>query len=347
MKNNTFSHSLDLVNGRVEMVHGAGGKAMSQLIEQLFVARFDNPILDQQNDQAILSPGGGQLVMATDSHVISPLFFPGGDIGALSVHGTVNDVVMSGAKALYLSCGFILEEGYPLADLVRIVDSMAEAAREAGVKIVTGDTKVVEKGHGDGVFINTTGVGVLSDGIQRGGDKIQPGDKIIVSGTIGDHGVAIMSLRENLTFDTTIESDSQSLDQLVATMINHCPEIRCMRDPTRGGVAATLNEIARQAEAGIQLYEEQIPVKHQVRAACEFLGLDPLYVANEGKLLAFCPPEQAEELLAVMQAHPQGKDAAIIGEVFEDNNHFVQLETSFGGMRMVDWINGEQLPRIC
>lgn len=329
------------------MIHGAGGKAMSQLIDQLFVARFDNPILNEQNDQASLTIPANKIVMATDSHVITPIFFPGGDIGSLSVHGTVNDVVMSGAKALYLSCGFILEEGYPLADLVKIIDSMAKAAQEAGVKIVTGDTKVVEKGKGDGVFINTTGIGVLTDGIERGATKIQAGDKILVSGTLGDHGVAIMSLRENLTFETTIASDSQSLHDLVKTMIEHTPEIRCMRDPTRGGLAATLNEIARQADVGIQLYEDDIPIKQQVKSACEFLGLDPLYVANEGKLIAFCPAEKAYALLATMQAHPQGQDAAIVGEVFEDDNNFVQLKTSFGGMRMVDWINGEQLPRIC
>jgi len=346
-KKSTFTQSLDLKKGRVEMIHGAGGKAMSQLIEQLFVERFDNDILAQQNDQASLTINCGKIVMATDSHVISPIFFPGGDIGSLSIHGTVNDVVMSGATALYLSCGFILEEGYPLADLVKIVDSMAAAAKKAQVKIVTGDTKVVEKGKSDGVFINTTGVGVLTDDIERGADKIRAGDKILVSGTLGDHGVAIMSLRENLTFETTIESDSQSLETLVATMTEHTPSIRCMRDPTRGGLAATLNEIAQQANIGIQLYEDNIPVKEQVRSACEFLGLDPLYVANEGKLIAFCPAEKAEQLLAIMQQHPQGKDAAIIGEVFEDANNFVQLETSFGGMRMVDWINGEQLPRIC
>jgi hydrogenase expression/formation protein HypE len=347
MKNNPYSQTLDLKNGRVEMIHGAGGKAMSQLIEQLFVARFDNPILAQQNDQASLQLPSGKIVMATDSHVISPIFFPGGDIGSLSVHGTVNDVVMSGAKALYLSCGFILEEGYPLADLVKIIDSMAKAANEAGVQIVTGDTKVVEQGKGDGVFINTTGVGVITDNIERGANKIKPGDKIIVSGSLGDHGVANMSLRENLTFETTIESDSQSLHDLVNTMIEHTPEICCMRDPTRGGLAATLNEIAQQANVGIQLYEDNMPIKEQVKSACEFLGLDPLYVANEGKLIAFCPEEKAEALLSVMREHPQGLDAAIVGEVFADDNNFVQLKTSFGGMRMVDWINGEQLPRIC
>lgn len=347
MKKQKFTQPLDIKNGKVEMVHGAGGKAMSQLIDQLFVSKFDNDILTQQNDQAFLTVPNNKIVMATDNHVISPLFFPGGDIGALSIHGTVNDVVMSGAKPLYISCAFILEEGYPLAELDKICQSMAKAAQQANVRIVTGDTKVVEKGHGDGVFINTTGIGVITDGIERGADKVNVGDKIIVSGTLGDHGVAIMSLRENLTFETTIESDSQALDDLVANMVSQVPEISCMRDPTRGGIAATMNEIAQQANVGIQLYEDDIPVKAQVKSACEFLGLDPLYVANEGKLVAFCPADKAEALLEIMQAHPQGQDAAIIGEVFEDSNNFVQLATSFGGMRMVDWINGEQLPRIC
>lgn len=347
MNKKKFTQTLDLKKGRVEMIHGAGGKAMAQLIDQLFIDRFNNDILAQQNDQAAMTLPAGKVVMATDNHVISPLFFPGGDIGALSIHGTVNDVVMSGAKPLYLSVAFILEEGYPLADLAKIIDSMATAAVEAGVAIVTGDTKVVEQGKGDGVFINTTGIGVIIDDSDRGAHQIKPGDKILVSGTLGDHGVAIMSLRENLTFETSIESDSQSLHDLVATMVSEVPEICCMRDPTRGGLAATMNEIAQQAQVGIQLYEDDIPVKQQVKSACEFLGLDPLYVANEGKLVAFCPAEQAEQLLAVMRAHPKGQDAAIVGEVFADDNHFVQLTTSFGGMRMVDWINGEQLPRIC
>jgi hydrogenase expression/formation protein HypE len=342
-----FKQTIDFKNGCVEMGHGAGGKAMSQLIEQLFITRFDNPILNQQNDQACVNIGAGKIVMATDSHVISPLFFPGGNIGSLAVHGTINDVVMSGATPLYLSAAFILEEGYPLASLVKIVDAMAQAAKQARVKIVTGDTKVVEKGHGDGVYINTTGIGVVTDAIERGADKVKVGDKIIVSGSLGDHGVAIMSLRENLTFATTIESDSQSLDSLVKTMVTQIPEINCMRDPTRGGLAAALNEIAQQARLGMQLYEEAIPIKEQVRAACEFLGLDPLYVANEGKLIAFCPADKAEQLLSVMRAHPQGKDAAIIGQAFADPNHFVQMQSSFGGMHMVDWISGEQLPRIC
>ncbi|WP_432474338.1 hydrogenase expression/formation protein HypE [Amphritea sp. HPY] len=342
-----YSQSLDLQQGKVEMVHGSGGKAMAQLIDELFVKAFSNPWLEQRNDQACFELPQGRVVMATDSHVISPLFFPGGDIGGLSVHGTVNDVAMSGAVPKYLSAGFILEEGFPLADLQRIVESMAGAAAEAGVAIVTGDTKVVERGKGDGCFISTTGVGVVPSGLNISADQVRSGDKILVSGTLGDHGVAIMSLREGLSFETTIESDSQSLNGLVAAMVAEVPQISCMRDPTRGGLSATLNEIAQQAEVGIQIREAEIPVRPQVQAACEFLGLDPLYVANEGKLVAFCPAEKAEQLLAVMRAHPQGADAAIIGEVHDDPFHFVQMETAFGGTRMVDWINGEQLPRIC
>ncbi|MCG8425962.1 MAG: hydrogenase expression/formation protein HypE, partial [Chromatiales bacterium] len=266
---------------------------------------------------------------------------------SLSVHGTVNDVAMSGAKPLYLAAGFILEEGFPLADLQRIVESMAAAANRAGVPVVTGDTKVVEKGKGDGIFITTTGVGVVPEGINISGDLAKPGDKILVSGSMGDHGVAIMSKRENLTFETTIESDSQALHDLIAEMVEAVPTINCLRDPTRGGLAATLNELAQQSGVGMALREEDIPVKPEVHAACELLGLDPLYVANEGKLIAICPADQADRLLDVMKAHPKGREAAIIGEVIEDEHNFVQMETSFGGNRVVDWIAGEQLPRIC
>lgn len=345
--NKTYSQTLDLVKGKVEMVHGSGGKAMAQLIDELFLKAFSNKWLEQMNDQACFQLPTGNVVMATDSHVISPLFFPGGDIGCLSVHGTVNDVAMSGAVPKYLSAGFILEEGYPLADLQRIVNSMAQAAEDAGVHIVTGDTKVVERGKGDGCFISTTGIGVVPEGISMGAERVRAGDKIIVSGSLGDHGVAIMSLRENLTFETTIESDTQSLNDLVASMVDVIPDIHCLRDPTRGGLSATLNEIAQQSNVGMQIYESQLPIKPQVNAACEFLGLDPLFVANEGKLVAFCPPDKADQLLVAMRQHPKGKDAAIIGEVFEDDLNFVQMETAFGGNRMVDWINGEQLPRIC
>ncbi|MBL8307372.1 MAG: hydrogenase expression/formation protein HypE [Rubrivivax sp.] len=342
-----YVRPLDIRNGRVDMSHGSGGRASAQLIEQLFAAAFANDFLAQKNDQATLPRPAGRIVMSTDSHVVSPLFFPGGDIGCLSVHGTVNDVAMSGAVPLYLSAGFILEEGFPLADLKRIVDSMAAAAREAGVPIVTGDTKVVEQGKGDGVFINTTGVGVVPDGLTISGDQARPGDRIIVSGTIGDHGTAIMSLRESLAFGTDIVSDTAALHRLVATMVAAVPQIHVLRDPTRGGVATTLNEIATQSGVGMVLDEAALPVRRQVQAACEFLGLDPLYVANEGKLLAIVPAEQADALLAVMHAHPQGRDAAIIGTVVEDAHHFVQMQTRFGGRRIVDWLAGDQLPRIC
>ncbi|MEH6627504.1 MAG: hydrogenase expression/formation protein HypE [Motiliproteus sp.] len=347
MSKKNFTSSLDLQNGKVEMIHGSGGKAMAQLIDELFIKAFSNPYLDKMNDQACFQLPPGRVVMATDSHVISPLFFPGGDIGSLSVHGTVNDVAMSGAKPCYLSAGFILEEGYPLKGLAAIVESMAAAAKDAGVAIVTGDTKVVERGKGDGCFINTTGIGVVPEGLNFSGDRVRAGDKILVSGTLGDHGVAIMSLRENLTFETTIESDSQALNDLVACMVEVVPEIHCLRDPTRGGLATTLNEISQQSSVGMQIYEEAIPVREQVKAACEFLGLDPLYVANEGKLVAFCPADKADALLDVMKAHPKGTEAAIVGEVVADEFCFVQMETVFGGNRMVDWINGEQLPRIC
>lgn len=346
-KRTEYSHALDLQNGRVEMAHGSGGKAMAQLIDELFLQAFSNPWLEQMNDQACFTLPPGRVVMATDSHVISPLFFPGGDIGSLSVHGTVNDVAMSGAVPKYLSAGFILEEGFPLAELQRIVQSMARAAEDAGVAIVTGDTKVVERGKGDGCFINTTGIGVVAEQLNLSGNRVQPGDKILLSGTLGDHGVAIMSLREGLTFDTTIESDSQSLHDLVAAMVAEAPGINCMRDPTRGGLAATLNEIAQSSGVGVTIYEANIPVRPQVSAACEFLGLDPLYVANEGKLVAFCPADKAEQLLAVMRKHSKGQEAAIIGEVTADPLKFVQMETVFGGRRMVDWISAEQLPRIC
>ncbi|MBS4095890.1 MAG: hydrogenase expression/formation protein HypE [Sulfuricella sp.] len=342
-----YIRPLDLQHGRVDMTHGSGGRAMAQLIEELFLRAFDNEWLNQHNDQASFAVPPGRMVMATDSHVVSPLFFPGGDIGCLSVHGTVNDVAMAGATPLHLSAAFILEEGFPLADLKRIVDSMAQAAREANVAIVTGDTKVVEQGKGDGVFITTTGIGVVPEGVAISGDRARPGDVIIVSGHIGDHGVAIMSLRENLRFETAILSDTAALNGLVAAMVAAVPDIHCLRDPTRGGLATTLNEIAGQSGVGMMLHETAIPVRGEVKAACEFLGLDPLYVANEGKLIAICAPQDAEALLAAMRAHPQGCDAAIIGAVIEDSHRFVQMETAFGGKRIVDWLTGEQLPRIC
>ena len=329
------------------MTHGSGGRAMAQLIDQLFLKAFDNQWLAKKNDNACFTVTGNKMVMTTDSHVISPLFFPGGDIGSLSIHGTINDIAMAGAKPLYLCASFILEEGFPLSDLKRIVDSMANAAKHNHVSIICGDTKVVEKGKGDGVFITTTGIGIIEKVINISADQAKPGDKVILSGFIGDHGISVMSQRENLRFDTPIESDSAALHELVASMIDAAPEIHCLRDPTRGGLATTLNEWADQSQVGFILDEKQIPIRPQVAGACELLGLDPLYVANEGKLVAVCPPQSAENLLQAMQQHPLGKNAAMIGDVIEDPHHFVQMKTVFGGSRIVDWLTGEQLPRIC
>jgi hydrogenase expression/formation protein HypE len=345
---NDYVRPLDLKHGRIDMSHGAGGRASAQLIEELFVAAFDNPLLRQGNDSAALDAlPGGRIVVATDGHVVSPLFFPGGDVGSLSVHGTLNDVAMSGAVPLYLTAAFILEEGFALAELKRIVESMAGAARDAGVRVVAGDTKVVEKGKGDGVFISTTGVGVLAPGVDIGGANARPADVLLLSGTIGEHGVAVLSQRESMSFDTDIHSDSAALHTLVAAMLKASAGVHVLRDPTRGGLATTLNEIARQSGVGMLLEEAAIPVLPQVEAACELLGLDPLYVANEGKLVAVCAPEAAADLLAAMRAHPLGQRAARIGTVTEDRHCFVQMNTRFGGRRVVDWLSGEQLPRIC
>jgi hydrogenase expression/formation protein HypE len=336
------------------MNHGAGGRAAMQLIDEVFARAFDNDYLRQGNDGAALPvppelAQGGRLVMACDGHIVSPLFFPGGDIGCLAVHGTLNDVAMMGARPLYLSASFILEEGLLLADLQRIVQSMARAARESGVPVVTGDTKVVEKGKGDGCFITTTGVGVLAAGVNVGGALARPGDVILVSGTLGDHGVAVLSQRESLSFDTAIVSDTAALHGLVACMLGAAPdgELHVLRDPTRGGLGTTLNEIARQSRVGMLINEADIPVQPQVEAACELLGLDPLYIANEGKLVAFVAPEAADAVLAAMRSHPLGARAARIGHVQADAHRFVQMQTRFGGRRIVDWLSGEPLPRIC
>lgn len=342
-----YSRPLDIKHGRVDMSHGSGGRAMVQLIEELFAAALGNEYLAQGNDGALLPQAQGRLVMATDSHVVSPLFFAGGDIGCLAVHGTINDVAVMGAQPLYLAASFILEEGFPLADLQRIVVSMAQAAKVAGVPIVTGDTKVVERGKGDGVFITTTGIGVAREGVTLSGDLAQPGDKILLSGTIGDHGMAILSQREGMSFDAPIVSDTVALHGLIAAMLDSGARIRVLRDPTRGGLATTLNEIARQSGVGMMLHESAIPVNAPVAAACEFLGLDPLYVANEGKLVAICAPQDAERLLDVMRDQALGQQAVIIGDVLEDAHHFVQMTTKLGGRRIVDWLTGEQLPRIC
>jgi hydrogenase expression/formation protein HypE len=341
---------LDLRRGRIDMTHGAGGRATAQLVAELFAPHFGqggNDWLRQGNDQAIMPPLAGRLAMSTDCHVVTPLFFPGGDIGTLAVNGTVNDLAMGGAKPLYLSAGFILEEGLPLADLLRVVRSMAAAAQTAGVHVVTGDTKVVERGKADGLFITTAGVGVVPDGIELDGARARPGDAVIVSGHLGDHGMAILSQREALAFDSPIESDCAALNGLVAHMLEHCQSLRLLRDPTRGGLANTLNELCQQSGVGMRIDEAALPVHPAVRAACEFFGLDPLYLANEGKLVAVCAAEDAAALVQAMRSHPLGRDAAVIGQVRADAHGFVTMTTTFGGERLLDWLHGEMLPRIC
>ena len=343
-----YTRKLDIEKGLVDLTHGAGGKAMAQLIDELFVAAFDNPMLAKRNDQAMFEVPAGRMVMTTDGYVVTPLFFPGGDIGSLAIHGTVNDVAMAGARPLYLSVGFILEEGFALKDLARVVQSMAKAARDAGVSLVTGDTKVVERGKGDGIFITTTGVGLVPPSVVGpSADRARPGDAVIVSGTMGDHGVAILSSRAGLDFETTITSDSAALHRLVARMVEVAPDLHVLRDPTRGGLAATLNEIAQQSNVGMLVREDAIPVREEVQGACELLGLDPLHLANEGKLVCVCAKEDCERVLAAMKTDPLAKDAAIIGHITDDEHRFVQMETSFGGTRIVDWLLGEPLPRIC
>lgn len=346
-----YQRPLDIRHGVVDMNHGAGGKASAQLIRELFLPALDNPFLRQGDDGAVLPLDlgpGERLVMATDGHVVSPIFFPGGDLGCLAVHGTVNDVAVMGARPLYLSASFILEEGYPLADLYRLVHSMGEAARQAGVPVVTGDTKVVEHGKGDGVFIHTTGVGVLALGVDVSGRHARAGDHILVSGTMGDHGVAVLSKRESLAFATEVVSDTAALHTLVADVLAAGgPGVHVLRDPTRGGLATTLNEIAHQSDVGMLIRERDVPLHPQVDAACELLGLDPLYVANEGKLVVICDPATSPAVLQALRAHPLGRQAACIGEVLPDAQGFVQMQTMLGGRRMVDWLTGEPLPRIC
>ena len=321
---------------------------MGQLIDEIFLPAFDNPWLRAGDDQAAFDAPPGRMVMTTDSFVVTPIFFPGGDIGSLAVHGTINDIAMAGARPLYLTASFIIEEGFALADLQRVARAMGEASRAAGVPIVAGDTKVVERGKADRVFISTTGVGAAPEWLTLSSDRVRPGDAVIVSGTLGDHGVAVMSMRENLEFETEILSDSAALHGLVAAMLPAGGGgLRVMRDPTRGGLAATLNEIAHRSGVGFDIEESAIPIKRDVAAACEFLGLDPLNVANEGKLVAFVAPEFALALLAAMRAHPLGVEASLIGHAVADENRFVQMRTTFGGGRIVDWLSGEQLPRIC
>ena len=333
--------------------HGSGGKLTADLIERIFLPAFSNPTLDLLDDQAVLAIGGTRLAFTTDSFVVTPIFFPGGDIGRLAVHGTVNDLAMSGARPLYLSAAFILEEGLDVADLRRVVESMRAAAAEAGVQFVTGDTKVVNRGKGDQIFITTTGIGIIEGNLNISANRARPGDKILLSGYIGDHGMTIMSQREGLEFEGVIESDCASLNGLVAAMLaTPSPDgnndfIHCLRDPTRGGVATTLNEIAKSSNAGMLLREQSIPVRESVKGACEVLGLDPLYVANEGKLIAVVAREMADAILDQMRHHQHGRDAVLIGEVVAEHSGMVLMKTEIGGTRVLDVMFGEQLPRIC
>lgn len=331
----------------VLLAHGSGGKLTQQLIEQLFLPVFRNDLLSPLHDGAVVTINGVRLAFSTDSYVINPIFFPGGDIGELAINGTVNDLAMCGARPLYLSSAMIIEEGFPMEDLARVVRSMQAAAHRAGIQLVTGDTKVVDRGKGDKIFISTSGIGVVPDGIHISPEAARPGDVIIVNGPIAVHGIAIMSVREGLEFETQIESDTAPLNSLVETMLAASDKIHVMRDPTRGGVASALNEIARSAQIGISLVEERIPIPDEVRGACEILGFDPLYVANEGKLLAFVERDQAEKVLQAMRQHPLGAEATIIGEVVDAHAGSVVMKTSIGGSRIVDMLAGEQLPRIC
>ena len=332
---------------KVMLAHGGGGSLSNKLIEKMFFSEFDNEYLNKMHDGAVFQTQKGRMAFSTDSFVIQPLFFPGGNIGELAVYGTVNDIACCGAVPQYLSLGFIIEEGLPMDDLWKIVQSIKFAADKAGVQIVTGDTKVVEKGKGDKIFINTSGVGVVKEGVNISPENCKPGDKIIVSGTVADHGISIMSLRAGLEFETEIESDTAPLNHMIQEILDVSDNISVLRDPTRGGLASTLNEIASSSKKGIMLYEDKIPLREDVKGVCEMLGLDPLYVANEGKLIVFVAENDAEKVLKTMQKNEFGKNAAIIGEVQESNDKIVKLKTSIGTTRVVDMISGEQLPRIC
>ncbi len=333
---------------QVLLAHGGGGRLTQMLIERMFVQAFDNPALAVLHDGAVIETGGQRLAFSTDSFVVSPLFFPGGDIGSLAVHGTVNDLAMCGARPLALSSSLILEEGLPMEQLWRVVQSMQAAAQQAGVTIVTGDTKVVDRGKGDGVFINTSGIGLIPNGRQISPLRARPGDLVLVNGPIAQHGIAILSVREGLEFETTILSDSAPLHNLAeAALAAGGDGVHVLRDPTRGGVASAMNEIAQKAGVGVRLREQSIPIAEEVQGACEILGLDPLYVANEGKCLVVAAPEAAERALAAMRAHPLGRQAAVIGEVTAEHPGRVLLRSRIGGMRVVDMLSGEQLPRIC
>ena len=329
------------------LAHGAGGTLSHDLVDEYFLSAFSNPALDALEDSACLEPGAGRLAFTTDSFVVSPIFFPGGDIGKLAVCGTVNDLAVAGATPRYLSLGLIIEEGLELPVLRRIVDSIAVTAREAGVTVVTGDTKVVNRGAADQIFINTSGIGLLPAGREYSVTNVRPGDHVLINGHVGDHGIAVLSKREGLGFETDLESDCAPLGGLIAAMLEASPEIRCMRDPTRGGVASPVNEIAAQAGVGIELSEAAIPVREPVFGACEMLGFDPLYVANEGKVLAFVPAAQSDLVLAAMKAHPLGEDGAVIGTVVDGPPGRVTVRTPFGAHRILDMLAGDLLPRIC
>jgi hydrogenase expression/formation protein HypE len=332
----------------VQLAHGGGGRLSQRLIEQVFLPAFANPALSALHDGAVLEVDGARVAFSTDSYVIRPIFFPGGDIGSLAVHGTVNDLAMCGARPLALSAGFILEEGFPLDDLRRVVGSMRAAAQEAGIRIVTGDTKVVDRGKGDGVYVNTAGIGRVPAGITIDPRRASVGDVVIVSGTLADHGVAVLSVREGLRFETELVSDSAPLAGMVGEVLEAAgADVHVLRDPTRGGVASALNEIAAAASVGVRLEEARLPVREAVRGACELLGFDPLYVANEGKCLAIVAPGAAEKVLGVMRAHRYGRDAAVIGEIVAESPGRVVLKSRIGSLRVVDMLTGEQLPRIC
>ena len=337
------------MDNAIRLAHGAGGRLMADLIRDVFAPPLDNEFLRQMADSAVvrLSAHNPRLALSTDSFVVRPLFFPGGDIGSMAIHGTVNDLAMSGARPLWLTTGFILEEGLALATLERVVHSMAEAAREAAVQVVAGDTKVVEQGHGDGIYINTAGVGLVPAGVDVGPGRARDGDVVLLSGTVGDHGIAVLSQREGLAFETELISDSAPLNSLVEALLAAAPHTHCLRDPTRGGLAAALNELAEASSIGVEIEETAVPVRPAVAAACEMLGFDPLTVANEGKLIAFIPPEEAEEGLAAMRAHPLGQEAARIGVATEEHEGMVLARTGIGGRRVVDLPLGELLPRIC
>lgn len=343
-----FTCPVPLAGGdRIVLGHGSGGKLSAELLRDVFLPYFHSPILNRLDDQAVLEINGARLAFTTDSFVVKPLFFRGGDIGSLAVNGTVNDLAMGGATPLYLSAGFILEEGLDIELLRRAAESMGRAAEAVPIEIVTGDTKVVEKGKGDGLFINTTGIGLVPEGVRLSPTLVRPGDRVLLSGPIGDHGIAILAEREGIEFSTDLASDCAPLNGLVAAMLAASLDIRTMRDPTRGGLSSALNEIAARAGVGVTIEESSIPVREEVRGACEMLGLDPLYVANEGKLVAFVAPDAAEAVLEAMRRHALGRDAALIGTVTGTHPGLVLLRTPFGTTRIVDMLPGDQLPRIC